>query len=179
MLATMNNTVNVLGSPPHSWSLSVVKLLLKKGLTINQGNIHIISHTSLIAKTYHLLLAKRLTKFLTVNNYINEQVLKAVMPVINGTIEHTVVLEEFISKVKITRKLSMHYFSIEKMHLVLCHTLSSHIPTKGLIFLKKFSFISTPCIIFNFLLHLWTTFLLMGFPLKEYFKVTCSAPSHS
>ena len=62
MLATLNNKVNVL----H-----------KKGPTNDPGNFRMISLTSSIAKTYHLLLAKRLTKLLTVNNYINEKVQKA------------------------------------------------------------------------------------------------------
>ena len=39
------------------------------------------------------------------------------------------------------------------------------------------SYISTPYIIINFLVYLWTTSLLMGFPLKEeYFKVTRFSP---
>ena len=88
ILATLYNKVNVLGSPPPSWSHSVVKLLHKKGPTNDPGNFRMISLTSSIAKTYHLLLAKRLTKFLTANNYIDEKVQKAFLPGINGTIEH-------------------------------------------------------------------------------------------
>ena len=60
--------------------------------------------TSSIAKTYHLLLAKKLTKFLTANNYIDEKVQKAFLPGINGTIEHNVVLEEIISQAKTNKK---------------------------------------------------------------------------
>ena len=63
-----------------------------------------ISLTSSIAESYHLLLAKRLTKFLTVNNYIDEKVQKAFLPGINGTIEHNVVLEEIISQAKTNKK---------------------------------------------------------------------------
>ena len=88
ILATLFNKVNVLGSPPPSWSHSVVKLLHKKGPTSDPGNFRMISLTSSIAKTYHLLLAKRLTKFLTANNYIDEKVQKVFLPGINGTIEH-------------------------------------------------------------------------------------------
>ena len=71
ILTTLFNKVNVLRSPPLSWSHSVVKLLHKKGPTSDPGNFCMISLTSSIAKTYHLLLAKRLTKFLTANNYID------------------------------------------------------------------------------------------------------------
>jgi len=49
------------------------------------------------------------------------------------------------------------------MHLVQCRTLSSYIPSKGLMFLQKFSFISTPCIT-NFPVCLRTT---DGFPFKR------------
>ena len=80
--------MNVLGSPPPSWSHSVDKLLHKKGPTSDPGNFRMICLTSSIAKTYHLLLAKRLTKFLTANNYIDEKVQKVFLPGINGTIEH-------------------------------------------------------------------------------------------
>ena len=100
MLTTLYNKVNVLGSPPPSWSHSVVKLLHKKGPTDDPGNFRMISLTSSIAKTYHLLLAKRLTKFLTGNNYIDEKVQKAFLQGINGTIEHNVILEEIISPSK-------------------------------------------------------------------------------
>ena len=154
VLATLYNKGNVLGSPPPSWSHSVVKFLHKKGPTNDPGNFRLISLTSSIAKTYHTLLAKRLTKFLTLNNYIDEKVQKAFLLGINGTIEHNVVLEEIISQAK-TNKKTVHV------------TLSSYIPSKGLKFPQKVSFISTPCIIINFLVYLWTTSLLMGFTLKE------------
>jgi len=75
----------------------MVKLLCKKGPTNDQGNFRMISLTSSIAKTYHLLLTKRLIKFLTANNYIDEKVQKAFLSGINGTIGHNVAVEEIIS----------------------------------------------------------------------------------
>ena len=111
ILATLYNKVNVLGSPPPSWSHSGVKLPHKKGPTNNPGNF---SLTYFIAKTYHLLLAKILTKFLTVNNHIDEKVQKAFLPGIYGTIEHNVVLEEIISQAE-TNKKTVHvtFFDLE------------------------------------------------------------------
>ena len=50
------------------------------------------------------LLAKRLTTFLTVNNYIDEKVQRAFLSGINGTIEHNVVLDEIISQAKTSKK---------------------------------------------------------------------------
>ena len=73
-----------------------------------------ISLTSDIAKTYHLLLAKRLTKFLTVNNYIDEKVQNAFLPGINGFNEHNVLLDKIISQAK-TNKKTVHvtFFDLE------------------------------------------------------------------
>ena len=137
ILATLYNKVNVMGSPPPSWSHSVVKLLHKKGSTNDPGNFRMISLTSSIAKTYHLLLAKRLTKFLTVNNYIDEKVQKAFLPGINGTIEHNVVLDEIISQAK-TNKKTVHvtFFDLEDAfgsvpHPLIIHTLKRfHVPAE-------------------------------------------------
>ena len=84
----------------------------KKGPTSNPGNFRMISLTSSIAKTYHLLLATRLPKFLTANNYIDEKVQKAVLPDINGTIEHNFALEEIISQAKTSKKTVHEHFSI-------------------------------------------------------------------
>ena len=63
-----------------------------------------VSLTSSIAKTYHFLFAKRLTKFLTANNYIDEKVQKAFLPSINGSIEHNVILEDITSQAKTNLK---------------------------------------------------------------------------
>ena len=93
-----------MGSPPPSWSHSMVKLLHKKEPTNDPGNLRMITLTSSIAKTYHLLLVKILAKFLTVNNYIDEKVQKALLPGINGTIELNVVLEEIINQAKTNKK---------------------------------------------------------------------------
>ena len=90
-----------------------------------------ISLTSSIAKTYHLFLAKRLTKFLTANNYIDEKVQKAFPPGINGTIEHNVILEEIISQAKTkTNNKTVHvtFFDLEDAfgsvpHPLIIHTL--------------------------------------------------------
>jgi len=73
-----------------------------------------VSLTSSIANTYHFLFAKRLTKFLTANNYIDEKVQKAFLPGINGTIEHNVVLEEIISQAKTNLKtVHVTFFDLE------------------------------------------------------------------
>ena len=57
-----------------------------------------------IGKTYHLLLADRLTKFLTANKLIDPTLQKAFLPGINGCIEHNIVMDEIIKDAKQRKK---------------------------------------------------------------------------
>jgi len=110
MLATLYNKGNVQGSPPLFWSHSVVNLLHKKGhrkLSNDLSNI-------LKSKNLPSPSCKKTDQVLTANNYINEKVQKAFLPGNNGTIEHSVVLEEIISQAK-TNKKTVHvtFFDLE------------------------------------------------------------------
>ena len=53
-----------------------------------------------IGKLYHLILAERLTTFLTANKLIDPQLQKAFLPGINGCIEHNIVMDEVIKDAK-------------------------------------------------------------------------------
>ena len=96
ILATLFNKVQSLGSAPPSWGESVVKLIHKKGATSDPSNFRMIALTGCIGKTYHLILAKRLTDYLTANNLIDSTMQKAFIPGINGCIEHNAIMEEAI-----------------------------------------------------------------------------------
>ena len=104
MLATLYNKGNVQESPPLFWSHRTQE-------TFEWSLLHLQIQKLTIS---FLVLSKRLTKFLTVNNYINEKVQKAFLPGNNGTIEHSVVLEEIISRAK-TNKKTVHvtFFDLE------------------------------------------------------------------
>ena len=56
--------------------------------------------TGCIGKTYQLLLAARLTTYLTTNNLIDNTMQKAFLPGINGCIEHNIVMDEIIADAK-------------------------------------------------------------------------------
>ena len=68
----------------------------KKGPADDPSNFRMIALSGCIGKTFHLLLADRLTKYLTVNNLIDPTMQKAFLPGINGCIEHNMVLDELI-----------------------------------------------------------------------------------
>ena len=56
-----------------------------------------------IGNTFHLLLADRLTKYLTVKNLIDPTMQKAFLPRINGCIEHSMVLDELIKDARVNK----------------------------------------------------------------------------
>ena len=88
VLATLFSKVLSMGSPPTSWSESVVKLLFKKGDPSDPSNFRIIALSGCIGKTFNLLLNKRLTSYLISNNLVDPTMQKAFLPGINGCIEH-------------------------------------------------------------------------------------------
>ena len=104
VLATFFNKVLESGAHPPSWGESVVKLLNKKGDLKNPSNFRMIALTGCIGKTYHLILAERLTTFLTSNKFIDPTLQKAFLPGINGCIEHNLVMEEIIKDAKYNKK---------------------------------------------------------------------------
>ena len=70
LFATYVNKVFESGAHPPSWGESVVKLIHKKGATSVPSNFRMIALTGCIGKTYHLLLANRLTTYLTANKLV-------------------------------------------------------------------------------------------------------------
>ena len=91
-----------------------MKLVHKKGDPSNPSNFRMIALSGCIGKTYHLLLAERLTTYLTANKFINSALQKAFLPGINGTIEHNIVMEELIKDAK-AKKYTLHttFFNLE------------------------------------------------------------------
>ena len=68
ILATLYNKVFVMGSPPDSWYGSMFKLAHKKDSKEDPKNFRMLALTGYIGKCFHLLLAMRLTTYLTSNN---------------------------------------------------------------------------------------------------------------
>ena len=73
-----------------------------------------IALTGNIGKVFHLILAERLTKFLSKNNLIGNTLQKAFLPGINGCIEHNAVLDEIVKDAKHKKKtVHMTFFDLE------------------------------------------------------------------
>ena len=84
-----------------------------------------IALTGCIGKSYNLILAKRLTDFLTANNLIDSSMQKAFLPGINGCIDHNAVMEEVIKQARVNKKpLHGTFFFTSKMLLGVYPTLS-------------------------------------------------------
>ena len=92
ILATYFNKIFMSGAHPTSWGESVVKLIHKKGATSVPSNFRMTALSGCIGKTYHLLLADRLTTFLNANKLIDPELQKAFLPGINGCIERNIVI---------------------------------------------------------------------------------------
>ena len=94
------NKVFLSGAHPPTWGESLVKLIHKKGDTATPSNFRMIALSGCIGKLYHLILAERLTTFLTANKLIDPELQKAFLPGINGVIEHNLVMDEIVKDAK-------------------------------------------------------------------------------
>ena len=107
----------------------------QKGTTENPSNFRPIALSNTIGKTFHLILAKRTTDYLTRNGLIDPTVQKAFLPGISGCTEHNTVMEEIIRDIK-NRKHTAHitFFDLADAfgsvpHDLILHTLErNHSP---------------------------------------------------
>ena len=100
ILATLFNKILVTGAAPLSWGESIIKLIHKKSTTQDPSNFRPIALSNTIGKTFHLILAKRTTDYLTKNGLIDPTVQKAFLPGISGCTEHNTVMKEVIRDIK-------------------------------------------------------------------------------
>ena len=127
ILATYFNKVFMSGAHPPSWGESVVKPIHKKGDTSVLSNFRMIALSGCIGKLYHLLLAERLTTFLTLNKLIDPSLQKAFLPGINGCIEHNIVMDEIIKDAKSNSKTChITFFDLEDAFGSVPHSLIQH-----------------------------------------------------
>ena len=73
--------------PPSSWFSAEITLVHKGGDPSQPGNFHPIALSSVIPKTFHKILAKRLERYLLRNNIIDPSLQKGFLLGINGTVE--------------------------------------------------------------------------------------------
>jgi hypothetical protein len=134
-LATLFNKVLVMGSPAPSWGESVVKLIHKKCDTSDPTNFRMIALTGSIGKCFHLILAARITSYLTTNKFIENTIQKAFLPGINGCIEHNIVLDEIVKDARVNKRTRhVTFFDLEDAfgsvpHSIISETLKrNHLP---------------------------------------------------
>ena len=96
----------------------------QKGATSVPSNFRMIALSGCIGKTYHLLLAERLTTFLTANRLIDPTLQKAFLPGINGCIEHNIVMDEILKDAR-HRKKTCHttFFDLKDAFRCVQHSL--------------------------------------------------------
>ena len=87
--ATVFNDLLMHSVCPPAWKTAVTRLIHKKGATDDPKNWRPISLTSTLGKTFHSIIAHRLTRHLIEQNVIDPEIQKGFLPSINGTLEHT------------------------------------------------------------------------------------------
>ena len=140
ILATLFNKVLAFGSPPPSWSESVIKLVHKKGSTSEHGKFRRLALSGCISKSFHLITGSPYFSQRT-----DETVQKAFLPGINRCIEHNIVMEGIIKDAK-AKKQTAHitFFDLEDAfgsvpHSLISETLNrNHMPENVLNYLNNF-----------------------------------------
>ena len=102
--ATLFNKILLNGTPPATWGESIIKLFHKKGPATDPTNFRPIALSNTVAKTFHLILSHRTTKFLTENKLIDPSIQKAFLPGVSGCTEHNCVMSETIKHIKHMKK---------------------------------------------------------------------------
>jgi len=127
ILATLYSKLLISPSPPPSWADSKITLIFKKGETKDPRNFRMIALSSVLGKTFHLLLAHRITTFLTENSFIDKTIQKAFIQKVNGVIEHNQCLHEIIDHARAKKRTAhMTFFDLEDAFGSVQHNLISH-----------------------------------------------------
>ena len=86
-----------------------------------------IALSSVLGKTFHLLLADRLTNYLTENKFIDKATQKAFINRVNGVVEHNQCLHEIIDHAKsLHRTAHITFFDLEDAFGSVQHNIISH-----------------------------------------------------
>lgn len=127
ILATLYSKVLEFGSPPRSWSESLVKIINKKGDPGDPKNFRMIALSSTVGKLYHLILTKRFADFIDGNFLINKSLQKAFQRGIDGCVEHNLVMSELLKDAK-TRRRTLHcsFYDLEDAFGSANHSLIHH-----------------------------------------------------
>ena len=127
ILATLYSKLLSAPKAPSSWSKSKVTLIFKKGESTEPSNFRMIALSSTLGKTFHLLLANRISDYVSANKFIDTEMQKAFMKKINGVIEHNQCLQEVLSHARANKK-TVHatFFDLEDAFGSVQHNIISH-----------------------------------------------------
>ena len=127
ILATLYSKLLLSPEPPTSWGNSKITLIYKKGEASDPTNFRMIALSSVLGKTFHLLLSQRLASYLTANNFIDSSIQKAFLNKINGTIEHNQCIQEILLNARSNRRTAhLTFFDLADAFGSVQHNLISH-----------------------------------------------------
>ena len=89
---------------PTLWKKACTILIHKKGNTSDPSNFRPITLQSVPLKVFTSCLRSALFKFLSQNNYIEQEIQKGFTPKVSGTLEHTVQMSTIIDKARIKQR---------------------------------------------------------------------------
>ena len=89
---------------PTIWKKACTILIHKKGDTSDPSNFRPIALQSVPLKIFTSCLRSAIFKFLSQNNYIEEDIQKGFTPKVSGTLEHTVQMSTIIDKARIKQR---------------------------------------------------------------------------
>ena len=127
ILATLYSKLLHSPTPPSSWGKSKITLIYKKGESDDPRNFRMIALSSVLGKTFHLLLAHRISSYLTSNNFIDKSTQKAFLSKVNGVLEHNQTLHEILDHAKLNKR-TVHstFFDLEDAFGSVDHKLISY-----------------------------------------------------
>ena len=111
-MAALYNKCLDFGTTPSDWCESKVILIHKGGNTDEFSNFRMIALGSTLGKVLNLIVARRLTQYLTQNNLIDTHVQKGFLHDISGCFEHIQVLDSCVKTAKKEHK-TLHFASLD------------------------------------------------------------------
>ena len=113
VLATLYSKLLTSAIAPSSWAESRITLIYKKDEPELPENFRMIALSSVLGKTFHLLLASRMSDYLLANKFIDSTIQKAFLRNINGVIEHNQCVQEILSHAKANnRTVHLNFFDL-------------------------------------------------------------------
>lgn len=103
VMATLFNRLLEKTQVPPSWQQGCITLIHKSGDPDEPANYRPIALTSTVAKTFHSVIARRILKFSTDNDIIDQSMQKGFLRNLMGCTDHSILLQSIIKHAKRTK----------------------------------------------------------------------------